>query len=152
MSDPSVFDATTPRLRLPTLFPGQAQKELFVNEALSILDGLVHQSVEGVADTPPPSPAQGESWIIGETASGAWAGHEGKLALFIAGSWTIIDAVLGMNIYDKSVSKMQHFDGTWQTADEPTDPQGGTVIDIEARAAIQQLVTGLRNLGILSGS
>ena len=35
----------TPRLSLPTLIPGQAQKELFHNEALQVLDFLVAGAV-----------------------------------------------------------------------------------------------------------
>ncbi len=40
--------SATPRLSLPFIVPGQAQKELFHNEALQLLDVLVAGAVEGL--------------------------------------------------------------------------------------------------------
>jgi hypothetical protein len=37
------------RFGLPFILPGQAQKEVFHNEALAALDGLVHAAVSGSA-------------------------------------------------------------------------------------------------------
>jgi len=42
MTDPITFDSTSPRFGLPLLFSGQVQKEVYLNEALSRLDGLTH--------------------------------------------------------------------------------------------------------------
>ena len=38
MTDPIALDARTTRHSLPLLYPGQAQQEIFVNEALARLD------------------------------------------------------------------------------------------------------------------
>jgi hypothetical protein len=71
------------RFALPFLLPGQAQKEAYHNEALTILDGVVHAAVEGAPlAVPPESPTAGQSWIVGAGASGAWSGQAQKLAIW----------------------------------------------------------------------
>ena len=68
----------TARFALPLLHAGQAQKELFHNEALVLADGLLQPCVEALGlDTPPPSPAPGQCWIVGDSPTGAWAGFGG---------------------------------------------------------------------------
>jgi hypothetical protein len=66
-------DATA-RLSLPFIMPGQAQKELYHNEALARIDMALHAAVEGQPlATPPADPAVGQGWIVGggATANGA---------------------------------------------------------------------------------
>ena len=80
MSDPITFTSASARFRLPFLFSGQTQKELFVNEAHALLDALLHAAVEGEADTPPAAPAEGESWLVGGAPTGTWTDHAGEFA------------------------------------------------------------------------
>lgn len=150
MSELVNFESTTPKLGLPRLFAGQGQKEFFVNEALSLLDGLVHLSVEGSVKSPPITPIVGECWIIGVNATGEWSGLDTKLALVGEGGWIIVEPSVGMKAFDKSLMQYQVFDGTWQYAPEPVVPQSGTTIDVEARAAIAELVAALRTFGAFS--
>lgn len=149
MADPISFASSTPRHSLPLLFQGQAQKEFFVNEALSLLDALVNPTVEGVADAPPISSVEGESWIVSTNPAGEWAGHADKLAIFIAGSWKFAVPQDGLQVFDSSVFQMRVFSGSWNAANTPVIPQGGTTIDAEARQAITDIVTALRQAGIL---
>ena len=73
-------DTETPRLALPLLQPGQAQKEMGHNEALAALDLIVQPNVVAAGiDTPPTSPESGQCWIVGASPTGAWAGQAGKL-------------------------------------------------------------------------
>ena len=53
-------DPQTDRFALPLLQPGQAQKEMFHNEALAALDLLIQPAVEAVGvNTPPTAPRIG---------------------------------------------------------------------------------------------
>src|SRR3546814_15984185 len=66
----------TPRFALPLLAVAQAQKEVTHNEALTLLDALVHAAIEaGPLATPPASPAVGPCWIVDADATGAWTGE-----------------------------------------------------------------------------
>ena len=65
----------TSRLGLPFLSTGQAQKEFTHNEALQTLDLAVAAAVEESARADPPlSPAIGDCYIVGASATGEWSG------------------------------------------------------------------------------
>lgn len=81
----------TARLNLPLLAANQAQKHVTHNEALQQLDALVHLSVlDRHLAAPPASPPENARYVIGEGGSGAWAGHDGDVALLQDGAWTIL--------------------------------------------------------------
>lgn len=81
---------TTPNLALPYIAAAQAQKHVTHNEAIRALDALVQLSVIDRDLTVPPSvPVNGERYIIPAAASGAWAGHTGKIAAYQDGAWAI---------------------------------------------------------------
>ena len=68
--------SATPRLVLPMLEAGQAQKEVLHNEALQLLDALVAPAVEGPPlATPPPAPVVGSCYIVAASPTGDWAGR-----------------------------------------------------------------------------
>jgi len=89
MPDPITFTSASPRFGLPFLFAGQSQKEVFVNEAHTLTDALLHPAIEGTNDDPPVSPTEGESWLIGESPTGAWVDHPGELASFQAAAGSL---------------------------------------------------------------
>lgn len=148
MSDPFLFDIASPRFGLPLLFPGQAQKETFVNEAHALADALLHPAIEGEAAAPPPTPADGRSWLVSASATGDWAGHDGKLACRQAGNWLFVSPRDGMRLLDRSTGQERRFFGTWKIADEAVEPTGGSIVDAEARVAILQLIVALKVAGI----
>src|SRR5690606_35888596 len=74
------------RLALPFTAPQQAQRHLTFNELVRALDLLVQPAVlSRTSATPPGSPADGDSYIVGTGASGAWAGKDGQFACFVDG-------------------------------------------------------------------
>ncbi|KLE34455.1 DUF2793 domain-containing protein [Aurantiacibacter luteus] len=150
MTDPITFASTTPRHALPNLFSAQAQKEFTVNEALARLDTLLHPAIEGIANAPPTSPVDGETWLVGDTPSGAWVGQAGKLAGRQSGNWVFAAPRAGMRLFDKAAGQQALFDGSWRRAAAIAAPTGGSVTDVEARTAIAGLVTALVAAGILS--
>lgn len=117
---------------------------------------------------PPELPALGATWIVGEGATGAWAGHAGSLAHW-DGAWVIAEPAEGMLCWIAGEAVVAVFGGgVWNAAlpvagvkiggalmlTEPPvaigSPGGGSVIDIEARAALTSLLGYLREQGLLT--
>ena len=152
MSDPIEFTTSSPRHGLALLFAGQSQKEFYVNEAHSLLDALLHISIEGESNDPPASPAEGETWLVDDTPTGDWVGHAGELASWQSANWLYATPTIGMQLFDKASGQLMRFDGTWRKAATVADPTGGTTTDAEARTAIAGLIDALIEAGILPDS
>lgn len=161
---------TTPRLSLPLLASGQAQKELVHNEALAQLDVLVGAAVETVQPTPPALPSVGQCWIVGAAPTGAWVGRSGSVACWTANGWRFAPPREGLRaLVTSSGLWADHVGGVWATgvlratelrvggqqvigSRQPAigDPSGGSVADAEARAAIGAILTAMRAHGLIA--
>ena len=159
----------TPRLSLPFLSPGQAQKEFFFNESLQTLDVLVAGAVEELRDDPPSAPMVGTAFIVGDAPSGEWAGKGRCVAAYSAGGWRFISAVDGLRVYVKAVETIAVFrTGIWEVGKLRCSEilvagqqviggrglgvalaSGGSTIDVEARAAIAEILDRLRTHGLI---
>jgi hypothetical protein len=144
-------DAQTTRLALPLLIPGQAHKELFHNEALTLLDHHCHLAVEDFSSDPENVlPTSGQSWIIGSGALGAWSGKEGAIACWTAGGWRFIEPVVGMMAYIISGGfRAAYTGGQWNVPLSYVLPTGGNVIDIQARSGIESIFSVLAQFGLV---
>ena len=81
----------TPRLALPLLAAGQAQKHVTHNDALTRLDALIHLVVDSRSQAAPPVvPTELSAYIVPAGATGAFAGHGDEVALFEDGGWTFL--------------------------------------------------------------
>jgi hypothetical protein len=149
MATPIDFPSTTANLDLPLLFAGQAQKEFFLNEALSTLDALVPAAVVRSDTVPPIDAKEAQVYRVLPGATGDWTGEDDKLAMRKGAAWSFVDAARGMQIFDQQAGQRLLFDGAWQAAVEPAVPTGGDTIDTEARAAVSAIVNALRASGIL---
>lgn len=91
----------TPILGLTELVSAQALPEVVVNENVRWLEFFA--SGGKIADrddtAPPGSPVDGEAYLVKATATGAWAGQDGKIALYISTAWNFISPKEGMTLY-----------------------------------------------------
>ena len=149
MTDPVRLDGATSRHGLPLLFAAQAQREVFVNQALALIDGALNCAIEGEAAAPPSAPADGTAWLVAPGATGEWAGAAGRIALRQAGQWLFVPVSDGMQVLDRSRQQIRHrIAGSWRAPGAPPVPSGGTVIDVQARQALAALVAALQQWGV----
>lgn len=160
----------SPRWAFALLQPGQAQKELFHNEAIVAIDLITQAVVLGVGiDVPPTDPAIGGCWIVGDAPTGAWAAHAGALAGWTEGGWRFVTPREGMQVWVASQSVPARFSATgWRVGPvecasvtvegqqvvggrQPaiSPPSGGAVTDVEARAAITRILEMARAHGLI---
>lgn len=160
----------TPRLAIPFLSAGQAQKEVSHNEALQLLDALVAPAVEAAPQaSPPASPGIGHCYLVGGSPTGAWSGQAGKLAQYSAGGWRFIAPVEGMSVYERSSGQPATYrQGAWDIGQlrgaslivggqqvvggrgaAIAGPSGGSTIDAEARAAVGLILGAMRAHGLI---
>lgn len=161
----------TPRLGLPFLAAGQAQKEATHNEALALADAAICPAVQAVGlDAPPANPAPGQCWIVGAAPSGAWTGRAQALAIWTSGGWRFVPAIDGLQAWVLPDRVWAVRDaGVWRlgearanqlilggqrvvSARQPAVPApvGGSVIDVEARAAISAILARMSAHGLIS--
>lgn len=144
-------DYRTARFALPLLATGQAQKELFHNKAITLVDFLIDPVVEGITSDPSTLVAEdGQCWLVDSGATGDWDGHDSEIAAWTANGWNFIAPVEFMRIAISSSGVMAIFrDDAWHMAVLVAGATGGTVIDSEARAAIDSILTALQTHAIL---
>jgi hypothetical protein len=163
--------AATPRLSLPFLAVGQAQKEFTHNEALQTLDVLVAGAIEEPpVSTPPASPALGACYIVGAGATDVWTGKFQCVAAWTSGGWRFISPFEGMSLFERTSGTWAVFrNALWEIGmvrgdavlidgqqvigqREPAigSPTGGTVIDVEGREAIDAILDALRQHGLIA--
>jgi hypothetical protein len=140
----------TARHALPNLFVGQAQKEITHNEALARIDALLHPVVQDEQASPPASVGDeddGKCWLISASASGIWTGRDGQIARRSGGSWRYLAPVAGMTLWHTSENvRFFYIDGSWSARPPISDPAGGTVVDVEARATLTEILDHLREI------
>lgn len=165
---------TTTRFALPLLHAGQAQKEMFHNEAVVGIDVLLHPDVQGVGiDVPPATPELGQAWVVGTAPSGDWAGHANEIACWTDGGWRFAVPRTGMAVWVESLAQPARYHaGTgWQIGviaarrvevdgvqvigargAAVATPAGGAIVDEQARSAITGILDALRAHGLIGSA
>ncbi len=161
---------STDRYALPMIQTGQAQKDITHNDAIGAIDTLLHLAVEGMAANRPVAPVVGQCWIIASPATGVWAGHDGHIAAFTSAGWTEVLPSEGCLAWDKESGVFAVFqNGSWNVDHWPVRAltvggrpmlgaavtganaaSGGNVVDVEARAVLAVVLTGLKALGLFA--
>jgi len=106
---------------------------------------------------------------VATSPTGAWAGKPLNLAAYTAGGWRFVAPIEGVTTYVRSSSVWATFrSGAWELgvlrgsnvtisgqqvvggrAAAIPGPSGGSVIDVEARSAVGQILTALRLHGLI---
>lgn len=161
----------TSRLSLPLLHASQAQKEMTHNEALTLIDLLLHGCVAGVAeDVPPANATPGSCWIVGPAPTGVWAGKARHIAGMTEGGWRFAAPREGMRLWwSGSETTVEFRGGAWRVGElrgarlaidgvqvvgaqhtAIAAPEGGSVRDEEARKTLATVLTALRGHGLIA--
>lgn len=83
--------ATTNNLGITLLSQSQSQKEVTVNEAITILDAFIGGGVlDKDLTAPPGSPSEGARYIVAASATGDWSGQDDNLAYYFNGAWRFV--------------------------------------------------------------
>lgn len=115
----------SPVLGLTELASGQAIPETNVNERGRWWEFFATGG--GIEDrdlaTPPGSPSDGDAYLVAASATGAWAGQDGNIALRINTAWAFVAPAEGMQLYVRDENQRIIYDGSaWVT---PASTGGG---------------------------
>jgi hypothetical protein len=159
----------TSRHALPLIASGQAQKEVTHNEALQIVDRRLQLSVASRSLPQPPDPAvTGMMFIVPAQATGAWSDQAGRVASFDGYGWTFDTPQDGWLAWIADERIFAIFDSAWTSGVWPvaslrigarevlaappatvSPAEGGTVVDVQNRQVVTQLIAALRAQGLI---
>lgn len=138
---------TTPRLGAPELTSGQAAPETTVNEQIRYVEAFAGAHfMDRDLTAPPGSPADGDCYLVKATATGAWSGKDGKIALYVNTSWVFITAKEGFSFWVDDEDIQIIYDGSaWNVgaggASESSDAQIWAASDATTRISPRRVVT-----------
>jgi len=124
---------------------------------------------EAPRNDPPASPTIGACYLVSSSPTGAWAGKSQSIAGYTSGGWRLVTPVEGMSAFIKSSGMFANYRaGVWELgilrgdsvvigglkvlgnrAPAISGPSGGTTVDSEARAAVDQILAALRQHGLI---
>ena len=128
----------SPLLSLPYLASAQAQKHVTHNEAVSLIDGLLHLSViSRVVATPPGVVVDGDRYLIAASPTGDWLGQAGTVAFRMEGAWRFLTPRKGWRLWVEAENILLAFDGAnWLPPAAPTQLQNLTLLGVNAAADV----------------
>lgn len=125
----------TSRLNLPLIMPSQAQKHVTHNEALARLDRLAHPAMESrTILAPPAGPEPDAAWLVPAGATGAWAGHEGEIALPEGAGWEFLPPFAGLKLFVRDENVFTYFDGGSWADLAAAEPSSAMRLGVNAEA------------------
>ncbi|AZO80468.1 MULTISPECIES: DUF2793 domain-containing protein [unclassified Bosea (in: a-proteobacteria)] len=125
----------TPRLGLPLLAAGQAQKHVTHNDALMRLDALVHLVVASRTQTvPPATPVETSAYIVPASGSGVFVGHADDLAIFEDGAWSFLSPRAGWQAWVSDEAEHHVWTGTQWRRSQPESSLGAALWGVNTTA------------------
>jgi hypothetical protein len=111
----------------------------------------------------------GDCYIVAPEATDAWAGKSQFVAAWTSGGWRFVPPVEGMLLYERTSGTWAVFrNAAWELgsvrgvalviegqqvvgprAAAIPSPSGGTVVDVEGRAAVAAILDALRQHGLI---
>jgi hypothetical protein len=135
--------SVSPVLGLTLMSASQAQKEAVFNALLIAMDSLFRGSVlSATLATPPTSPAEGDSYVIAASATGAWSGQDHKITFYFNG-WQFITPPLQITLYDVATSAFIRYTAlnTWTTLPASTVALLNDLTDVSGTPTNNQVLT-----------
>lgn len=132
--------ANTDNLSMPQIAAAQAQKHVTHNEALKVLDAVVMLSIiDKDLTAPPGSPAAGDRYIVGASATGAWSGQDGNLAAYQDSAWEFYAPQEGWMAWVEDEQACYRYDSAW-VQQEAAQATNGSAIKMRV---VEEELTGL---------
>lgn len=95
--------ANSPKLAIPLLATRQANNVPTANAWVGALEQLGGCNIlDHTLTTPPGSPTAGDAYIVAATATDAWLGEEGNIAIWDGSAWSFFPPLKGQLIYRDS--------------------------------------------------
>jgi hypothetical protein len=104
--------STTNHLGITLVQQSQAQKEVTVNQAFTLIDAILNTGAKSRStSTPPGSPANGDVYIVGSSPTGAWSGQAGNIAWYNQ-TWNFLTPLEGATFWVHDESAVYTYNGT----------------------------------------
>lgn len=115
---------------------GQAQKEVTANNALRRIDAILNTSALDKDLTAPPSVInEGDLYIVASSATGDWAGQDGKIAWYTSSAWVFITPQEGMSLWLADEDTLYVYNGaSWTTLTSAVSFQNLALLGINTTA------------------
>ena len=106
----------TPNLVLPEISSSQSSKEVTHNEALRIIDGLLQTGIiDKDLTAPPGGESHGDLYIVGPSATGAWAGYDDYIAHYYNSAWYFYQPNEGWRVWINDEDSIYIYTGSgWE--------------------------------------
>lgn len=132
--------ATSADLGIYYLAGQQAQPEIIHNSALNQFQVLLSGVISVGLNTPPGSPAQGDTYILGASPNGAWSGRANCLAGYFGTGWVFVP---GNNSAGTPIAMGARQEGlrVWSKADDKAYAWNGSAWVVQTISAANPIVT-----------
>ena len=142
----------TGRFDLPLIMPSQAQKHVTHNEALTLLDGLLHLVIKSFGENNPPvSALVDDAFVVGLSPAGAWFGEAGNIAFNTSAGWRFSAPVQGIVALNLVTSRLVIFDqGIWKPLGDAIDISSVPTLGVNTAADTTNRIAVRSNAALLT--